>query len=195
MNGYRHGDKRGKGSIFGTIVFAAVCVFVILFVRYTIVEGGSMDKTLADGQMLIITDFMYEPECGDIVVVNSEALGKPIIKRIIAVGGQTVRITKTEILVDGVPLDEPYAYIDGQYLEEMGEYFYDTKPNEALYPILKDQKAGEYYEVTVPEGEIFILGDHRNNSLDSRIIGTVDEDDIIGNAVFRFYPFDKLGTV
>ncbi len=180
-----------------TLVFAIAAVFILItfFFRYSVVDGGSMDKTLADKQMLIISNFLYEPEGGDIVVLHSTALGKPIIKRVIAVGGQTVRITKTDIFVDGERLDEPYVHIDDRYISEMGEYFYSVYPDANLYPILKDQVDGEYYEILVPEGEIFVLGDHRNDSLDSRAIGTVDEDSIIGKAVLRFYPFDKFGKI
>ncbi len=183
-------------------VFTLTAVFIItsFFFRYSIVDGSSMDQTLADNQKLILTNFMYEPEQFDIVVVYSEDLGKPIVKRIIAVGGQKVRISKTGITVDGVELDESaYVYIDPLNTDsfENGEYVYDVTPSAKLTECVDDIKVveGRYFEFTVPEGELFLMGDHRNNSEDSRRLGTIDEDAIIGKVILRFYPFDQFGKV
>ena len=175
-------------------VFTLVGVLVIssFFFRQSIVDGGSMKNTLNDGEKLIISDFMYTPECGDIIVCEdySTALKKPIVKRVIAVGGQTIKVTPNAIYVDGVKLDEPYVYID------VHGYFYDTYPSYALMDNeTLEYFPGVYYQLTVPEGELFVMGDHRNSSTDSREIGTVDEDSVLGKVILRFYPFDLFGKV
>ena len=171
---------------------AFIMILTSFFFRHSIVDGDSMLGTLEDGQHLIISDFMYEPKAGDIVVVEdySTALKKPIIKRVIATGGQKVRIAKEGIYVDGKYLREDYVYISQE------GYYYDAYPSVALYENETLAVApGLFYEFYVPEGELFVMGDHRNNSTDSRHIGTVDEDAVIGRVILRFFPFDKFGTV
>lgn len=195
---------RRVDSVFDFIelcVFALAAVFILIsfFFRYSVVDGGSMENTLHDNERLIITDFLYSPKSGDIVVVQdkSTALKDPIVKRIIAVGGQTVRITHDRIYVDGEVINEPYVYTDDYKNHFGGEdiYRYSVYPSDALLDIVTDQEIGVYYEITVPKGEIFVMGDHRNNSKDSRDIGTLHEEAIIGKVVLRFFPFDKFGKV
>ena len=164
-------------------VFTLAAVFIItsFFLRYSIVEGHSMQNTLQDEDKLLITNFMYEPEYGDIVVLDSNVLNKVIVKRVIALEGQTVKITPTEIYVDGKLLDEPYVYIGDNFGNEIKDYYYLPE--------------GGYFEITVPEGEIFVMGDHRNNSDDSRSIGTISKEAIIGKVILRFAPFSEFGKV
>ena len=184
-------------------VFTLAAVFIItsFFFRYSTVEGSSMMNTLEDGEKLILSSFLYDPKPGDVVVVQdrSTELKDPIVKRVIAIGGQTLRITPTAIYVDGVALEEDYVYTDDYYnpLDPGGDYRYDTVPasifaEDHSYNL---QIGSDYYEITVPEGEIFVMGDHRNNSKDSRSIGTLHEDAIIGKVVLRFLPFNKFGTI
>ncbi len=171
---------------------AVVLLLTSFVVRHSVVEGDSMLGTLHSGETLIISDLFYEPKVGDIVVVDdhSTVLKKPIIKRVIALGGDTVRVTKAGIEVNGKPLDEPYVYTDGL------EYVYTVYPSEAyLDNETLTVVAGVYYEFVVPEGELFVLGDHRNKSTDSRDIGTVDADAVIGRVLFRVLPFDVFGKV
>lgn len=164
-------------------VFTLAAVFIItsFFLRYSIVEGHSMQNTLQDADKLLITGFMYEPAQGDIVVLDSDVLNKVIVKRIIAIEGQTVRITPKEVYVDGELLDEPYVYIGDNFGNEIRDYYYVPE--------------GGYFEITVPEGEIFVMGDHRNNSDDSRSIGTISKEAIIGKVILRFAPFSEFGKV
>ena len=181
----------------GTFLLIPIAAFVLtLFFRVSIVDGASMQNTLSDGDMLILLCREYTLECGDIVVVQDEttAIKHPIIKRIIAMGGQTVRITPTDIYVDGVKLEEPYVYTK-DYIDETGlseSYRYSVFPEEDLKDLVVDYVDGAYYEILVPDGELFLLGDHRNNSRDSREIGTVGEDTVIGKALIRFYPIEKI---
>ena len=159
----------------------AVFIITSFFLRYSIVEGNSMQNTLQDNDKLLITNFMYEPEQKDVIVVYSEALDKIIVKRVIATEGQIVRITSTDVYVDGIRLDESDYVYTGDYNFGMSEYKYLPK--------------GEVFEITVPEGEIFVMGDHRNDSKDSRDIGTIPEECIIGKVVLRFAPFDSFGKI
>ncbi len=171
---------------------AAVLIITSFVVRHSVVEGDSMLGTLHSGETLIISDLFYEPRVGDIVVVDdhSTALKKPIIKRVIAVGGDTVRVTKVGIAVNGVLLDEPYVYTDGL------AYAYSVYPSEAYSSNeTLTVEVGVYYEFVVPEGELFVLGDHRNMSTDSRDIGTVDVDAVVGRVLLRVFPFDVFGRV
>ena len=171
---------------------AFIMILTSFFFRHSIVEGDSMLGTLEDGQHLIISDFMYEPKFGDIVVVEdyTTALKKPIIKRVIATEGQKVRIAKEGIYVDGRYLRENYVYtsVEG--------YYYDVYPSVAL---LENETLtitpGLFYEFYVPEGELFVMGDHRNRSTDSRDIGTVRVDAVLGKVILRVYPFDSFGGV
>lgn len=164
-----------------TFVLALV-VFTLVFtfaVRQVMVDGESMVPTLQDGNRLIISDICYTPHTGDIVVVqaNSIRADKPIIKRVIATGGQTVDIdfTTWKVTVDGKVLDEDYInYLDGKVMYNAG---------------------GCSYPYTVNEGCVFVMGDNRNNSNDSRFCGEIDEKYIIGKAYLRLFPFDEIGVL
>ena len=158
-----------------TVFFAVVLVFTFIF-RIAIVDGESMVPTLEDKDKLVVSHLFYEPEDGDVVIVNSKGLGKVIVKRVIATENQTVDVDYSEgkVYVDGQLLDEPY--INEPTVTDFG--FHD-------------------YPVTVPAGHVFVMGDNRNHSTDSRAesVGFVDKSDIMGKAVFRIWPFNKLGTL
>lgn len=180
--------SRKVDSLFDFIeifVFTLAAVFIItsFFFRYSIVDGPSMQNTLQDGDKLLLSNFMYEPEYKDVVVLYSDELDKVIVKRVIATEGQRIKITSTDVFVDGVKLDEPYVYTD-DYKNIFG--------SKAEYKYLPE---GEVFEMTVPEGEIFVMGDHRNLSEDSRSIGTISEEAIIGKVILRFAPFDSFGKL
>ena len=156
-------------------IFIVILVFTFVF-RIVIVDGSSMVPTLQDGQRLIISHLFYTPKQGDIVVVNSKGLNKTIIKRVIATEGQTVDIDfyKHTVTVDGKVLDEPYINA----------------------PTARNDN-GNTYPMVVPENTIFVMGDNRNESTDSRnsLVGCISTDDVLGKAVFRIYPFDSFGRV
>ncbi|MBQ8967647.1 signal peptidase I [Ruminococcus sp.] len=153
---------------------AILLLFTFVFNRLR-VKGNSMEDTLFDGDRIIIRSLFYEPAAGDIVVCRSELLGELIVKRVIALGGQTVTIDYAAgtVSVDGKVLDEPYLKYHA--LDDMGSYdmtYYDPER--------------EVFEYNVPAGSVFLLGDNRDRSNDSRAFGCVSEDDIIGKAIFRF---------
>ena len=166
-------------------VLAAVVLFNCL-ARLTRVEGGSMENTLEHGEMMLLWTLGYQPQQGDIVVLNKTAWeteqilhGRAIVKRVVAVGGQTVDIDYSTgtVYVDGAPLDEPYIK------EEM------------YFPARDPMMQGTHWEI--PEGSIFVMGDNRNHSTDSRHLqlGPVDNSYVLGKAVFALWPMDKFGAV
>jgi signal peptidase I len=157
-----------------------ILVIIILFTcvaRVTVVSGPSMENTLHGGDVVVTWSLGYTPKQGDIVVLTKTSFQEEsIIKRVIATGGQTVDIDYEEsvVYVDGVALDEPYI------LEEMywpsSSYMQET-----------------HFEV--PEGSVFLMGDNRNGSTDSRceLVGTVNNSYLLGKAVFAFFPFSRFG--
>ena len=152
----------------------AVMILTSFVFRHSIVEGDSMQNTLQTGEHLIISDLFYNPDRGDIVVCEDYTTGlrKPIVKRVIAVEGDLI-----EIKADGS------IYVNDKLLDE--DYTYVNADNYRYNPM----------KLRVPENEIFVMGDHRNASTDSRDFGCVSEDAILGRVLIRFYPFDKFGTV
>ena len=158
-------------------VILTVVVLLFTFVLRVIgVEGPSMMNTLHDGDWLLVSDLFYEPENGDIVIIKKEEfMQSPIVKRIIATEGQTVNIDfdAGRVWVDNVPIEEPY--VNGA----TNRAFDMTFPQ------------------TVPEGCVFVLGDNRNHSSDSRTLslGMVDERHIIGKVIFRILPVNAFGLV
>lgn len=158
------------------VTFAAVLLVFTFIARTARVNGPSMEPTLIENDMLILWSLGYKPQQGDIIACNCEALGKVIVKRIAAVGGQ-------EVYID---FDAGKVYVDGE------EFLVDGIQN-----ITTLRESNYNYPITVPEGKYFVLGDNRQRSTDSRdsSVGFVDREDILGKAVFRILPFDKLGRV
>ena len=171
---------------------AAVLIITTFLLRYSVVDGDSMQNTLQDDEKLLISDLFYTPQRGDVIVFEdyTTVLKKPLVKRIIATEGQTVRIALDGVYVDGEKLDEPYVYTDGL------PYLYDVTPKSAIRnnPDF-EYEYGRYYQITVPEGELFVMGDHRSKSTDSRDIGTIRADAVLGKVILRIYPFDSFGSV
>lgn len=187
-------DEKQSGSVYQefydwiTFIFSCVLCFVILFtllVGVITVDGDSMLPTLQNKNMLLVTDVGYTPQYEDIVIVYAPNLyskqtneyGKTIVKRVIGLPGDKIRIDfgKGIVYRNGEALDEPYT----NTLTTVQQNFPNNK------------------EVIVPENRIFVLGDNRNNSKDSRSydIGMIDVRYVIGKSLFRVWPFDKLGAV
>lgn len=139
------------------------------------IPTGSMIPTLQIGDRVLVSKFVYrfaEPERGDIVVFTSpNGEGPDLIKRVVAVGGQTIDIQEGRIIVDGEEVDEPFVNPQG------------IDDSSLIEPL------------TVPEGQVFLMGDNRANSTDSRYFGPQPVDHILGRAFYIYWPLSELGSL
>ncbi len=173
------------------VVAIAIAVALALIVRnfvFTLVkvQGQSMEPVLQNADRLYVNRFFYTPEKGDVVIFIPESdPNRPYVKRVIATEGDSVYIDfKTgKVFVNDQLIEEPYikekTKMSGSYIMDLaakGEYSFDTP-------------------IVVQEGHIFVMGDNRNNSKDSREIGQVPVEEVLGGAVFRFWPLDNFGSV
>jgi len=151
-----------------------------VFTAYEI-PSGSMEETIMTGDMVFsekISYYLRDPEPGDIVTFQDpEIPGRVLIKRCIAVGGQTVDLVDGRVVVDGVALDEPYTR---------------GLPSEPLKTALGVEVS---YPYTVPAGHLWVMGDNRTNSNDSRYFGAIDEDTLTGRAALVYWPFSNFGLL
>lgn len=174
----------------GSLVYAVLAMLLLnLFVfRSITVDGESMNNTLQDQDRVLSTNFFYTPQRGDIVVLQADKIhnqytgkyGEPIIKRVIALAGDTIKFD----------FDEGKVYLKkaGEQEFQLLEEDYIAAPTLASL----DRHSGE--EHTVPENCVFVMGDNRNRSLDSRsvLVGDVDTDLIMGRAFVRLFPIDQF---
>lgn len=157
----------------------ALAVVILLFTFFfhtNTVMGRSMLPTLREKDQLLVSRLFYKPEQGDIVIISKSSFREyPIVKRVIAVEGQTVDIDPQtgEVMVDGVILEEPYLNIGRTEIKNME------------------------FPVTVPENCVFVMGDNRMESDDSRNtqLGFVEEGYIQGEVLFRYSPLNRIGPV
>jgi signal peptidase I len=145
--------------VVAALVLVAVRMFVVEPLR---VDGDSMAPTLRSGDVAMVRRF-GAPRIGQVVVLTDPQDGSLVVKRVVAVGGQTVEIRDAYLYVDGTEVDEPFvdhSRIDGVY----------------------------FGPVTVPAGNVFVLGDSRNGSIDSRIFGAVPSSAVRGRVLVRLWP-------
>ena len=174
----------------GSIVYAVIAMLLLnLFVfRSITVDGESMNNTLQNMDRVLSTNFLYTPQRGDIVVLEADRIqnmntlkfGEPIIKRVIALEGDTIK----------------YDFTKGEvYLKKAGESDFELLEEDyiaAPTTLSLDRHSGE--EHVVPEGCVYVMGDNRNRSLDSRslLVGDVDTDLIMGKAFVRLFPISDF---
>ena len=160
------------------LALAAVLLLLTFVVRHSPVVGNSMYPTLRDGDVLLVSGLGYTPETGDIVIVQSKSFGlaSPLVKRVIAVGGDELDIDfeTWEVRVNGVLLDEPYL--------NPGSGSMTTQSVEHLT-----------FPMTIPEGYLFVMGDNRQGSMDSRSagVGLIDARYVVGRVWSRILPTDN----
>ena len=161
------------------IISILIAVVLAFFIRYIIVElymveGPSMRPTLVNGERLVVNKFIYrfkEPERGDVLVFRyPRDPSRDFIKRVIAVAGDTIELKDGRVFLNGQLQNETYIF---------------------------EKTRGSYSLATVPAGTVFVMGDNRNNSEDSRFrdVGFVSLDMIKGKAVLIFWPFDHIKTL
>lgn len=151
------------------LIIIAVLIIRTFIVTPAIVDGASMDYTLEDGQLVFINKLVYnikDVERFDIVVLNNEEDNDRIIKRIIGLPNETIEYNNNQL------------YINGKLVEQNYEV-----------------EATEDFTVVTKENEYFVLGDNRDVSKDSRMLGNFNEKDIIGRVNFRILPFKKFGSI
>ncbi len=170
-----------KKELLDWVVSIAVALVIALLIRNYIcafvrVSGPSMEPTLQHNDLLYVNRFLYTPENGDVIIFRPDHSPKtPYVKRVVATEGQTVVVNELERAV----------YVDGEKLEE--DYIKDRLVSDGNMT----------YPYTVPEGHVFVLGDNRNNSVDSRDskVGAVSLKSIVGKVLFRLMPFSKFGSI
>ena len=160
-------------SIISTSIVAIMIIFTFVF-RIVGVSGPSMMNTLNNGDWLVVSAFITEPERGDIVIITQpNSFNEPIVKRVIAVGGDTIDIDfKTAtVYINGKEINEPY--LGSSTITDDGAW---------------------QYPLTLEEGQVFVMGDNRQHSSDSRspYIGLIDENYILGQVLFRFSPISEF---
>lgn len=149
-----------------------------LFQAYQI-PSGSMEETILTGDMVFAEKVSYKlgaPKRGDIVTFSDPAIpSRTLIKRVIATEGQTVDLKNGHVVVDGIELDEPYT---------------NGLPS---YPLTPAYGTSISYPYIVPEGEVWVMGDNRTNSQDSRYFGPIPVSTILGKAMVKYWPITSFG--
>lgn len=181
-------DEEKQGLSFGvSLLLMAAIVVVAYYGLRTFVVGtyeipsASMQDTIQIGDRIFsekITYYGSDPKPGDIITfTDPRDESRTLIKRVIAVGGQTVDLRAGAVYVDGTKLDEPYT---------------EGKPS---YPLNTAYGVKITYPYTVPSGCLWVMGDNRTDSADSRYFGVVDKRLVTGHAALRFWPANRIGTL
>ena len=189
MDSGQHAEPRPSSAL-RTIISLLVMVAFIFGLSWALrtfvfqpyeIPSGSMETTIMTGDMVFsekVSYYLRDPAPGDIVTFQDpEIPGRVLIKRCIAVGGQTVDLVDGRVVVDGVALDEPYTR---------------GLPSEPLKTALGVEIS---YPCTVPAGHLWVMGDNRTNSNDSRYFGAIDESTLTGRAALVYWPFSNFGLL
>lgn len=171
-----------------SILIAVIVAFVVREYVFTLVkvQGQSMEPSLHNNDRLYVNRFFYTPHKGDVVIFTPATdPERPYVKRVIATEGDTVYIDfrTGKVYVNDQLLEEEYIY---EETREIGNYIAD---------LIQKGQYSKNDPIIIQPGYIFVLGDNRNNSKDSRHLGPVPIDEVMGGAVFRFWPVNNIGTV
>ena len=168
-----------ESFVFAMLIVQLVFIFVF---RIVMVDGSSMSNTLINGDRVIMTHVNYTPERDDVVVIDSEAANKILIKRVIGVEG------------DKVVIDYNNNHVFVNDVQISNEHIKEIMRDNTMYFDATFRTGDGVYEYDVPEDCVFVMGDNRNDSKDSRSIGFVPVESLMGKAVLRIYPFNSIGS-
>jgi len=178
-----------KNEVLEWIKAIAIALVLVILIRWLlfkpfIVDGPSMQPNFHTGERVIVNEILYDirsPQRGEVIVFHVPSEGKDFIKRVIAVAGDTVTVEGDVVTVNGKQVNETYiqAAID------------EAHNNNALYNN-KNFPNEDFSDTTVPEGHVFVMGDNRSDSRDSRMIGYVPLGDIVGRADVIFWPIQDM---
>ncbi|MEF9841379.1 MAG: signal peptidase I [Raoultibacter sp.] len=189
MDSGQHANSK-TSSCLGTIIRSVVLIALVIVATFALrtyvvtpyeIPSGSMETTIMTGDKVFsekISYYLHSPQAGDIVTFPSpEIAGQVLIKRCIATGGQTVDLVDGSVVVDGVVLAEPYT---------------NGLPSIPLTPAAD---VSITYPYTIPEGDIWVMGDNRTNSADSRYFGPIKAASVLGRGCFTYWPFNHFGVL
>ena len=169
--------KRWKSLVEWVITLVVAFAVAMLFHNYvyaqTKVHNISMQNTLVENERLVIDKWSYyfkEPKRGNIVIINGPEYNQRIVKRVIGLPGELIEIHDGQVFINGAPLTEPY--IKGITLADQSNF-----------------------SLVVPADKVFVMGDNREHSIDSRAFGPVAYSSLEGKAVYRLWPIDRIGNL
>lgn len=176
-------ESKWKTEIFdwlkSFLLIGAITAFIYVFIMAPyVVQGRSMESTLHDRERVIVNKAIYylqDPKPGDIVIIHPDASGDNWIKRVIAVAGDTVEAKDDQLYVNGKVLEEDYLAENKQKATAAGVTL-----------------TADFGPVKVESGSIFVMGDNRSNSMDSRMIGPVQLDHVVGRAEVVYWPLSSI---
>ena len=174
---------------YDSILKALIIILILITFLFKVctVVGNSMNNTLYNNERIVISNFLYTPKENDIIVFHQtgEILNEPCVKRVIATGNKWVKIDYDNKILY---VSSDNIFNEDDIVDESTYAFFDTD---------NYRHQSGIYEIYVPEGKLFVMGDNRNNSLDSRYssIGLIDEKTVLGKVIFRIAPSDRVGTI
>ncbi|QHW30088.1 signal peptidase I [Paenibacillus rhizovicinus] len=188
---------RAQKEVFEWVKALAIAAILVLVIRYFlfapfIVDGPSMEPNFYTGERLIVNKAVYElrhPKRGEVIVFHVPDEGRDFIKRVIGVPGDKIKYEDDNLYVNGKLVDEPYLKQSIAAAKANGEIFNNEGGPERNFP------NSNFDTDVVPEGHVLAFGDNRRNSKDSRIIGYVDDKEIVGRADIIFWPMNKMAFV
>lgn len=164
-----------------------ILILITFFFKVCTVVGNSMNNTLYNNERLVISNFLYTPKENDIIVFHQTGavLNEPCVKRIIATGNKWVKIDYDNKILY---VSSDNIFNEDDIVDESTYAFFDTD---------NYRHQSGIFEIYVPVGKLFVMGDNRNNSLDSRYnsIGLIDEKTVLGKVIFRMSPSDRIGVI
>lgn len=180
--------RSARGCVLEIVQTVALTIGIFLVIQWFIaqpfqVQQFSMERTFLSGDYVLVDRLsrVWHPyEQGEVIVFQPPPswadAGKPFIKRVIGVAGDTVELRDGAVLVNGVVLDEPYLYRNASG---------DVEPTDAT----------DLTTWLVPAGQLFVMGDHRRRSADSRVFGPIEVSSVVGRAFVRYWPLDRFGLI